>query len=133
MHPHPGLVINVYEGETRARILASRGAEDWPRAQLCLLLMISHSAPARGEHAELIPSIHRTGTQLDLIKDLFVCYRHFDVAFVPGQERTIGSVQGPYLGRMSNAATQHYRNQFTEIQAFKKRRSYKLPSGLFRC
>ena len=42
---HPGLVLEVLSHAKRAAALKARGMADMPGADLCLLLMISHSYP----------------------------------------------------------------------------------------
>lgn len=104
---------------------------DIPGTQICVLLMVSHTPPPKGEYGELIPNHRKTGTTLDTARDLYVCYRHFDAAFIPGQERLIVSRGGPYLGRMEPDALLHYRAQLRDIQAFLKGHSFRLPEGVF--
>jgi hypothetical protein len=130
-HPHPGLVLNIYDDPVqRAGLIAGRNLKDHPQAQLCVVLMISHTYPSANEIGELIDPDHCTGTQLDAEKSIYACYKHFDVAFAPGQEKVIASANGPYLGRVSHEVLTHYRSQFTSVQAYLKGRSFKPPSGI---
>ncbi|WP_417525921.1 hypothetical protein [Marinovum sp.] len=131
-HPHPGIVLQSYEGAQRASVLKSRGVKDRAGLQVCLVLMVSHSPPPKGQFGELIRSDHKAGTSLDGVKDIYVCYEIFDLAFVPGQERTIQSVNGPYLGRLNEEALIYYASQFREVQAYLKGKSFKPPKGVYR-
>lgn len=131
-HPHPGIVIQTYQGEQRAAVLQKRGVTDEPDLQVCLMLMVSHSKPRTGEYGELIRAEHRIGTFLDTSNEIFACYEIFDLAFVPGDEKNILSAKGPYLGRLSAAALGHYKSQFRAVQAYKKGRSFLPPSGVLR-
>lgn len=131
-HPHPGLVLNIYDDPAqRAGLIVRRKLKDHPQSQLCMVLMISHSYPSAGEIGELIDPEHCKGTVLDAAKSIYACYKHFDVAFAPGQEKVIASANGPYLGRVSHEVLAHYRSQFTRVQAYLKGRSFKPPSGIF--
>lgn len=85
----------------------------------------------KGEFGELISMPYREGTALDATKDIYACYRHFDLVFLPGQASKIVSVDGEYLGKMSDEGRRHYRSQFMAIQAFEKGRSFKRPDGVF--
>jgi hypothetical protein len=116
-HPHPGLIIEVFGAAERDRLAAARGLVPEPDHVLCLMLMISHSAPPRGEPGDFIQVAHRAGTRLDPGDDLFMCYRHFDVALLPRRSPIIGSVGQAYLGRMPEQAWTHYRAQFHAVQA----------------
>ena len=130
-HPHPGLVIRVFTSEERDRLAAHRGLQPQADDVLCLMLMISHSEPPRGEPAEYIPVDYRLRTRLDHDQDLFVSYRHFDAALIPQQSLVIGTVSEPYLGRMGKDAWSHYRSQFHAVQSFKKGTSFQMPKGLW--
>ena len=88
-HPHPGLVIRVVTSEERDRLAAHRGLQPQADDVLCLMLMVSHSEPPRGEPAEYIPADYRRGTRLDHDQDLFVSYRHFDAALIPQLHRDV--------------------------------------------
>lgn len=74
--------------------------------------------------------VRRAGTQLDQVAKIFACYRHFDTMFVPGQERVIGSVRGPYLGRMEREHYLYFRSQLAAVQRYEKGRSMQRPVGL---
>lgn len=117
--------------EERTQLAAQRGLQPQADDVLCLMLMISHSEPPRGEPAERIPADHRLGTRLDPDQDLFVSYRHFDAALIPQQSLVIGTVSGPYLGRMGEDAWRHYQSQFRAVQSFKKGTSFQMPKGLW--
>ncbi|MCT4685213.1 MAG: hypothetical protein N4A39_15935 [Roseicyclus sp.] len=130
-HPHPGLVVQVYDQKQRAQVIQARALAAGEGDVLCLMLMISHAPPARGTAAEFIPVAHRAGTRLDPARDIFMCYEHFDAALIPQRSLPIGSVQGAYLGRMPEQVWQHYRNQFLLVQNFKRGRSFHMPTGLW--
>ena len=126
---HAGLVIKVADAAAeRAALLARQGLADVKGTQVCILLMISHSYPPKGEMGELIRSPHRQGTKLDKDQDLYVCYNHFDVVVLPGNERRIVSVDGPYLGRMNRAWALYYGRQLTLAQQYRNGRSFNRPA-----
>lgn len=130
-HAHPGIVLQTYVGDQRAVILKNRGHADKPELQVCLVLMVSHSPPLKGQYGEIIPLHHKNGTALDPLSDIYACYQVFDLAFVPGQEKNIHSVDGPYLGRFSTEALAHYKSQFLAVQTYLKGKSYAPPHGVF--
>ena len=131
-HPHPGIVLKTAQGDAeRARHCAQRGIADIPGAQICLLLMVSHSPPGKGEYGEIVPIHHRDGTLLDATGDLYVCYRHYDLGLVPGYERSIASIGGPYLGRLKPEALLYYKSQLTAVQDFLRGRSFLPPKRVF--
>ncbi len=92
--------------------------------------MISHSAPSHGEYGEAISNVHMLNTRLDRNAELYMCYQHFDVAFLPGSERRIASVDGPYLGRMDESAWRYYKKQLKAVQEYRKGISFQRPIGL---
>lgn len=130
-HPHPGIVLQTYTGVRRANILKQRGHADRPELQVCLVLMASHTAPVKGEYGEIIPMHHKEGTKLDGANDVYVCYQIFDLAFVPGQQKSIYSINGPYLGRLKPDALAHYKAQFFAVQDYLKGKSFARPHGVF--
>jgi hypothetical protein len=130
-HPHPGLIIQIYNSVDRDKLVASRGLHANGDDLLCLMLMISHSQPPRGEPAEYIPIEHRVGTHLDPNEDLFISYRHFDAALIPQRSLIIGSIRKSYLGQMRDDAWRHYKSQFTAVQSVIKGRSSLMPRGLW--
>lgn len=123
--------MQVYDQKARAQVIQARALVADASDVLCLMLMISHAPPARGTAAEFIPVAHRAGTRLDPTRDIFMCYEHFDVALIPQRSLPIASVQGAYLGRMAAEAWRHYKGQFQAVQAFKKGRSFQMPTGLW--
>jgi hypothetical protein len=131
-YAHPGIVLKLYAGAERVDAIARRGLKDEPGAHLCLMLMVSHSPPPPEECGDLISLEHRRGTGLDTGADLYTCYNHFDLAFIPGDDRHIVSVKGPYLGRLSAETSEHYIRRFAEVQRYLKRRSFERPAGLYR-
>lgn len=132
-HPHPGLVLDVITNPAhRAALLARNGKQDIAGATCCLMLMISHSPPAKGEYAELMPQHVKTGTLLDAVRDIFVCYKHFDIVLVPGDQMVIASARGPYLGRVDPGTTKYYARQLSAVTAYANGKSYAPPEGVFR-
>lgn len=130
-HPHPGIVMQIIEpGPARATVLAKRNVADEPEKALCLMLMISHSPPPKGETAQYLDRTHRQGTRLDPVGDLYVCFRHFDLAFLPGAQERIVSVDGPYLGRLEEKFRLLYWKQFMELQAYERQKSFRRPQGV---
>jgi hypothetical protein len=128
---HPGLVLSVLEGSARKRALEQNGKDDFANATLCVVLMISHAQPKPGEFGQLVTLEHRSGCLLDRSRDVFVCFRHFDIAFLPRQAVKIKSVNGAYLGRMPADGVKHYRAQFVAVQDYLKGKSFKPPEGVF--
>lgn len=114
----------------RRRALARRKMADKPDRQLCLLVMISHSYPFPGETGELIPVHHRRETKIDPIEDQYLCYSHYDITHLPGNEANIATVEGPYLGRMQAAVLEHYRRQMLAVQEFQRGESLLKPRNV---
>ena len=132
-HPHPGLVLNVItDPAQRAGLLARSGRQDIQGATFCLILMMSHSAPTKGEYAELVPHHLKVGTLLDTARDIYVCYKHFDIVLIPGDQLTIASAKGPYLGRVDTNATKYYARQLSAVAAYTNGKSFAPPKGVFR-
>lgn len=133
-YPHPGMVLQTFEDPKEISVLKQKhqlSDKDVETNFFCLIVMLSHSQPAQGEYAELMQSIHKTNTLIDPRRDVFVCYQHYDVILMPIKSVRIGSVNGPYLGRMIPKFAVHYRRQLKAVQAYLGGKSALLPSGMY--
>lgn len=133
-HPHPGMVLQTFEDPNEVSALKKRyqcSDEDIETNFFCLIVMLSHSEPAKGEYAELMQPDHKTNTLIDPRRDVFVCYRHHDFILLPIKSVRIGSIEGPYLGRMVPEFAVHFRRQFKDVQAFVRGKSALPPSGMY--
>ncbi len=131
--------MDVIAGEDRAKILKNRQICDQSGRQLVFALMISHEPPMKkGGFFQVYNPMHCAGTLLDTVRTIYVSYDHFDAILLPGDERTIYSAEGPYLGRVSREIVDYYFSQFIGVQkvirgvGFKLGSQFKLPDGVQR-
>ena len=131
-YPHPGIVLKTFNHHLiRKKLASERNITEAPNTQICFVVMVSHSPSSKGEYCDIIQKQHKAGTLLDVENDLYVCYKHFDFALIPGQEKIIGKVGQSYLGRLMPDVLNYYAKKFKEIQDYKKGRSFKPPSTSF--
>jgi hypothetical protein len=133
-HPHPGIVLQTFEKTEEISQIKERykvSDEDADAGWFCLIVMLSHSQPAKGEYAELMIPSHKTNTRIDEKLDVFVCYQHFDLTLLPNRSARIGSIGGPYLGRVVPEHTSHFRRQLKGVQAYTGGRSANPPQGMY--
>lgn len=115
--PHPAVIIKVFDGRERASFIKNRGLTDEPAKALCLALMISHSPPPSGEYARQLSCVEVDGTLLDGSRSIHVCFNHYRLVFLPGQEeRRIMSVETSYLGCLDEALARELLNNLLHIQ-----------------
>lgn len=89
-YPHPGIVLQTFEQpEQIAAIKKQYEVSDTEHGVFCLIVMLSHSQPAKGEFAELMSLSHKTNTLIDQKLDVFVCYKHFDLTHLPSRSARI--------------------------------------------
>lgn len=118
--PHCALIIRKFLGDQRVSMLSMKAWEDQPDAGLFMVLMISHGTPKRGEMAEPIDIRTFAGTTLDTTRQLYMCYSHYDIAFLPGHQRVVAGAGGNYMGNAGAAVAKYYLAQLMAANRYRK-------------
>lgn len=126
--PHCALIIRKLVGDERAYMLSRKGWKEQPDAGLFMTLMISHGTPSHGEMAEPIDIGMFAGTTLDTTRPLYMCYSHYDIAFLPGHERVVAGAGGNYMGNAGAAVAQYYFEQLMAANRYRKKGGTRPPN-----
>lgn len=128
--PHCALIVRKLVGSERASVLAKRRIQDRPDAGLFMAIMISHGTPRRDEMAERLDMSKFAGTTLDATRPLYICYSHFDISFLPGDEKFITGAGGNYMGNVGIEVARYYFSQFMKVNAYLKQGGQRPPGIL---
>lgn len=116
--PHCALIVRNLVGDERTEMLTRKAWKDQPKAGLFMALMISHGTPKRGEMAEPLDMANFAGTMLDVTRPLYICYSHYDIAFLPGHEKIVAGAGGNYMGNAGADVAQYYFQQFMAVNRY---------------